>query len=119
MLDAENTTAAAVTTARLNSLGLLRRRMRSPLTSTNRTATTNTIAPSTQIGRNFSGPVRNNSTTPTVAAVAKCANWLLPPAVSTMAVWVGLPLTTKVPLRPAAASAAHKPSRSRFWSGFW
>ena len=51
-----NTTAAAVTTARLNSLGLFRRRVRSPLTSISRTATTNTIAPSTQIGRILQRP---------------------------------------------------------------
>ena len=48
----------------------------------------------------------------TVAAVASWAIWLRPPAVSTMAVLVGLPLTTNVPLSPAARLAAARPTRS-------
>jgi hypothetical protein len=52
----------------------------------------------------------------TTRAVERCAIWLLPPEVSTIAVCVGLPFTTNVPLKAAAALAAEMPSKSRFSS---
>jgi hypothetical protein len=52
---------------------------------------------------------RSSATTQSAAkatiAVATCANWLRPPAESTIAVLVGLPFTTKVPLQAAATLA--------------
>ena len=38
--------------------------------------------------------------------MVSCASWLRPPAPSTICVLVGLPFTTKVPDRPAAALAS-------------
>jgi hypothetical protein len=45
-------------------------------------------------------------------AKTSCASWLRAPAPSAIVVWVGLPLTTKVPLAAAAALAADKPRMS-------
>ena len=64
----------------------------------------------------LSGLVRNSNTRSTVATVASWDAWLRPPAVSTIAVFVGLPLTTNVPLQPAARLASDKPTRSTFSS---
>ena len=50
--------------------------------------------------------MKNRKTIRTTVAVVTCDHWLRPPAVSTMAVLVGLPLTTKVLLQPAAALAS-------------
>ena len=65
----------------------------------------NTMLASTQRGRYCSGPVRNNSTNSTMPAKTSCATWLRAPALSAIAVCVGLPLTTKRP--------AHRGSRIR------
>ena len=65
---------------------------------------------SAQCGRYCNRPVRNKSTT---AAKASCATWLCAPASFAMAVWVGLPLTTKAPLIAALALAAAKPQDVR------
>ena len=46
-------------------------------------------------------------------AVASCASWLRPPERSTIAVCVGLPFTTNVPLSAAAALAADRPDDIR------
>ena len=51
-----------------------------------------------------------------MAAVASWASWLRPPASSTIAVLVGLPFTTNVPVRPAPMLARARPSRSVFSS---
>ena len=76
---------------------------RIPATSTSSTPIRNTTAASTALGMYWSGSVRNSSTTSTTAAVVSCDTWLRPPALSTIWVLVGLPLTTKVPVRPAAS----------------
>ena len=76
----------------------------------------NTTDASTADGMNCSGSVRKSSTTSTMAAVVRLASWLRPPAPSTIWVLVGLPLTTKVPLRPAPALARPSPTRSTFSS---
>ena len=44
--------------------------------------------------------------------VVSWASWLRPPALSTICVLVGLPLTTKVPDNAAATLAAPRPTRS-------
>ena len=85
---------------------------RSPLTSIIPTAIVNTMAASTQRGRYCSGPVSTSSTTSTPPANTSCATWLRAPARSAMAVCVGLPLTTNVPLSAAAAFAADSPRMS-------
>src|SRR5262249_20324757 len=54
----KRTTDAAVTRARTHSRGLLRCRSFKPRKSTRRMAMVKTIAPSTQTGRNCSGPLR-------------------------------------------------------------
>ena len=48
----------------------------------------------------------------TTAAVVSWASWLRPPALSTIWVLVGLPLTTNVPENAAATLAAPRPTRS-------
>ena len=50
-----------------------------------------------RVGHVGQGAVRNSSTTTTMSAGVSWANWLRPPAPSTISVLVGLPLTTKVP----------------------
>ena len=50
-------------------------------------------------------PVRKSSTTTTIAAAVSCAIWVRPPALSTISVLVGLPLTTNVPEKLAATLA--------------
>jgi hypothetical protein len=45
-----------------------------------------------------------------------CETWLRPPAPSTISVFVGLPLTTNVPVMPAAKFAVPSPTRSTFSS---
>ena len=76
----------------------------------------NTTAESTAFGMYCNGTVRNSSTTTTITAVVSDASWLLPPAPSTICVFVGLPFTTNVPDRPAAAFARPRPTRSTFSS---
>ena len=80
------------------------------------TAMVNTMLARTQRGRCCSGPVRNSNTRTTTAAKTSCATWLRAPAPSAIAVWVGLPLTTKAPLSAAAALAAESPRMSAFSS---
>ena len=48
----------------------------------------------------------------TTTEVVSWASWLRPPALSTICVLVGLPLTTKVPENAAARLAAARPTRS-------
>src|SRR5262249_6370031 len=50
----------------------------------------------------------------TSTLVVSCEIWLRPPAPSTIWVLVGLPLTTKVPDRPAPTLASVRPTRSLF-----
>ena len=76
----------------------------------------NTTEASTAVGMYCSGLVRKSSTMSTITAVVRLATWLLPPAPSTIWVLVGLPLTTKVPDRPALALARPRPTRSTFSS---
>ena len=73
------TTAAAVRIASRNSPRLSRRMSRRPRRSTMPTAMVKTMLASTQRGRYCSGPVRNRSTTSTIAAKASCAAWLRAP----------------------------------------
>jgi len=56
------------------------------------------------------------STMRTTIPVVSWAVWLVPPVLSTIWVFVGLPLTTKVPERPAARFATPNPTRSVFSS---
>ena len=77
------------------------------------TAIVNTMPANTQRGRYWSGPVRNSSTSSTTPANTSCATWLRAPARSAIAVCVGLPLTTNVPLTAAAAFAAAQPEDVR------
>ena len=72
----------------------------------------NTTEASTAFGMEASGPVRKSRTTATIAPAVSWAIWLRPPALSTISVLVGLPLTTKVPVMPAAALASPRPTRS-------
>ncbi len=59
-------------------------------------------------------PVRNSRTTTTIRPAVSCATWVLPPAPSTISVFVGLPLTTNVPDKPAPTLARLSPTRSTF-----
>ena len=102
--------------ARANSPGLSRRMLASPRRSISLIAMMKTMEPSTQRGKYCTGLVRNEQHHSDDTAVHICANWLRPPELSTIAVWVGLPLTTKVPLMPAAAFAAERPTMSSFSS---
>ena len=77
---------------------------------------TNTTDESTALGMYDSGFVRKSRTIATHTAVVSCATWLRPPALSTIAVFVGLPLTTNVPETPADRLAALRPTRSTFSS---
>lgn len=52
----------------------------------------------------------------TMAAAVSWAICVRPPALSTISVLVGLPLTTKVPEIPAARLAPPRPMRSTFSS---
>ncbi len=84
--------------------------------STMPTAMVKTMLASTQRGRYCSGPVGTSARAATTTAKTSCATWLLAPALSAIAVWVGLPLTTKAPLSAAAALAAERPRMSAFSS---
>jgi len=59
------------------------------------------------VGSRLNGLVSRRRTTRTMTAVVRCAHWLRSPAVSTMAVVVGLPMTTNTRLHPAARFAGH------------
>ena len=83
-----------------------------PAMSTSSMPMRNTTDASTAVGRYWSGTVRNSSTMTTTAPVVSCATWLVPPAPSTIWVLVGLPLTTNVPVSPAARLAPLSPTRS-------
>jgi hypothetical protein len=74
----------------------------------------NTTAERTAFGRYCSGFVRKRRTIATTPAVVSCATCVRLFASSTIAVLVGLPLTTKVPLKAAARLAALNPTRSSF-----
>jgi len=76
----------------------------------------NTTEASTALGMYCRGTVRKSSTMSTMPAVVRLASWLRPPAPSTIWVLVGLPLTTKVPERPALALERPSPTRSTFSS---
>ena len=75
-----------------------------------------TTAARTAFGIQASGLVRKSRTTRTTTPVVSWASWLRPPALSTISVFVGLPLTTNVPEMPAAALARPSPMRSTFSS---
>jgi hypothetical protein len=85
---------------------------RIPATSMSPAAMRKTIAARAAIGRLASGPVSSSRTMSTTALVVSWASWLRPPALSATCVWVGLPLTTKVPENAAATLAAPRPTRS-------
>ena len=69
---------------------------------------------STALGMYESGFVRNSRTTSTTRAVVSCEIWLRPPALSTISVLVGDPLTGNVAESPAATLASDSPTRSVF-----
>ena len=87
-----------------------------PRRSTSLIPIRNTTADRTALGMYDSGTVRNSRTTTTMTVVVSWAIWLLPPALSTISVLVGLPLTTNVPLMPAARLPRPRPMRSTFSS---
>ena len=76
----------------------------------------NTTDESTQFGRYWSGLVRKSRTTRTTAAVVRQAICVRAPALSPISVFVGLPLTTNAPVRPAPMFAAPRPTMSVFSS---
>jgi len=88
---------------------------RIPATSMSPAAMRKTIAARAAMGRLASGPVSSSSTMSTTALVVSWASWLRPPALSATWVWVGLPLTTKLPDSAAATLAAPRPTRSVSW----
>ena len=79
----------------------------------------NTIAASTAFGMSVSSPVRNRTTTRTTSDMVMLATWVRPFCSSRIWVLVGLPLTTKVPVSPAARLAPLRPTMSRFTSTRW
>ena len=85
---------------------------RIPATSMSPAAMRKTIAARAAMGRLASGPVSSSRTMSTTALVVSWASWLRPPALSATWVWVGLPLTTKLPEKAAATLAAPRPTRS-------
>ena len=87
-----------------------------PATSTNSMPIRNTTVESTADGMYWSGAVSHSRTIATMATVVTDASWLLPPAPSTIWVFVGLPLTTNVPVNAAPTFAAPRPTRSTFSS---
>ena len=109
-------TAAATASASQNSPWLSRQMLANPFTSIMPTAMVKTTPASTLRGRYCSGPVSARSTIATMAANTSWANWLLAPALSAIAVWVGLPLTTKAPVSAAPALATAMPRMSAFSS---
>jgi hypothetical protein len=70
----------------------------------------------TAFGRYSSGRVRKSSTISTTPAVVRQVSWVRPPALSAICVFVGLPLTTNVPDRPAPRFAMPSPTMSTFSS---
>ena len=84
---------------------------------------TKTTAARVASGRKWSSAVAATSTTMAITAITSWASWVRPPAESTTAVLVGLPLTQKAPVTPAARLAMASPTRSRFSfsssSRFW
>ncbi len=91
------TTAAAVSSATANSWRRTARMRRIPRMSMSSAAIRKTTAARAAIGMEVRGPVSVSRTASTTAVVVSEASWLRPPALSTIWVLVGLPLTTKVP----------------------
>ena len=60
--------------------------------------------------------MKNSTTSSTITDIVMLASWVRPFCSSRIWVFVGLPLTTKVPLRPAAKLAPDRPTMSRFTS---
>ena len=63
--------------------------------------------------------MKNSATSSTIADIVRLASWVRPFCSSRIWVLVGLPLTTKVPDRPAAKLAPASPTMSRFTSTLW
>ena len=61
----------------------------------------NTMADNAASGMYARAPVKKTRINTMIATVTKSDSWLRPPALSTICVFVGLPLTTKVPDSPA------------------
>ena len=84
---------------------------------------TKTTAARVASGRKWSRVVAATRTTTAITAITSWASWVRPPAASTTAVLVGLPLTQNAPVTPAARLATARPTRSRFSergsSRFW
>ncbi len=87
-----------------------------PAMSTSSMPIRNTTVDSTASGMYCSGAVSHSSTIATMATVTTEANCDFPPAPSTIWVFVGLPLTTNVPVKAAPRFAAPRPTRSTFSS---
>ncbi len=75
-----------------------------------------TIPASTALGMLVRTAVKNSTTSSTIRAMVRLESWVRPFWSSRICVFVGLPLTTKVPLRPAAKLAPDRPTMSRFTS---
>ncbi len=75
-----------------------------------------TTEDSTASGMLARAPVRKSTTGRTMAAAISCEIWVRPPALSTISVLVGLPLTTNAPVIAAAPLARPRPTRSTFSS---
>ena len=76
----------------------------------------NTMPARTAVGMSVSRLVRNSTNSRATAAMVMLATWVRPFWPSRISVLVGLPLTTKVPDRPAAKLAPLRPTRSRLMS---
>ena len=73
----------------------------------------------TDLGMSVRSAVKNRTTRSTTQAMVKLASCVRPFSSSRIWVLVGLPLTTKVPLSPAAKFAPDSPTMSRLTSTFW
>ena len=63
--------------------------------------------------------VKNTSTTNTTKAVTNEVNWLRLPALLAISVFVGLPLTTNVPVNPAAPFASARPNKDPYFRQYF
>ena len=111
---AQTTTAVmtAVTNSSIRRLLILLR----PWTSIRSIPMRNTIAPRVALGMSVSTLVKNSTTSSTITDMVRFATCVLPFWLSRIWVFVGLPFTTNVPVRPAARLAPPSPTMSRFTS---
>ena len=79
----------------------------------------NTMAARTAVGIGASSRAATRTNTRAMSDITALAIWVWPFWSSRISVFVGLPLTTKVPVRPATRFAPPSPSRSRSTSTCW